>query len=94
MLELLTQQWLAAHGWDLTEVYDYCWLDCAVPGFRKVWDSPRGQLEICLCVWHAMALERGELYGDYFGALLPAESESPTWPWLPVGEIAPPMAVA
>jgi hypothetical protein len=82
MSDEYSARWLASRGWDLTEIYDYCWLDCRIPGFRKVWVRPDGvEAEICLCPWHAVKLEHGALGGDYLGAELPVESMAGSWPW-------------
>lgn len=85
MIPEYSAKWLAGRGWDLTQVYDVCWLDCPIPGFRKVWRLPDGTAqEICLCAWHAVRLEQGEWAGDYIGAPLPEESVAADWPWLPL----------
>ncbi len=73
---------LRERGWELGASFDYCWLDCEQPGFRKV---DRSQ-EICLCLPHAQLLEEGVWAGDYTGAPLPPDSMAVEWPW---GLLAP-----
>lgn len=69
---------LSSRGWELSQPFDLCWLDCTGPGYRKVWQG----LEICLCLRHAEVLERGEYAGDYRGATLPEDSLARCWPWM------------
>lgn len=72
---------LASRGWDMTQVADVCHLDCSDPGYRKVIDNGRRQLEIILCPGDAMVLEAGVADGDYAAALTPADSRAGEWPW-------------
>jgi hypothetical protein len=69
---------LSSRGWDLSQPFDLCWLDCADQGYRKVWQG----LEISLCPRHAAVLESGQYAGDYRGAPLPDDSLVPDWPWM------------
>jgi hypothetical protein len=75
---------LAAHGWDVSAVYDMCWLDCSADGYFRQWaDSDGRRWEICLCLDDALTLQRGAFKGNYAGAPLPVDSRRAEWPWLP-----------
>jgi hypothetical protein len=64
-------------GWG-EDSYDFCWLDCPVPGHLKV---HRGR-EICLCALHAIWLEEHKVRGSYLN-VMPPESRAAEWPWRP-----------
>lgn len=77
--------WLAERGWDTSQPYDICWLDCPLAGYYRSWVRPGGATwEICLCPEHAVLLEAGVYDGDYWGAPLPPLSWATGWPWVAV----------
>lgn len=82
-----TTEFLAGRGWEMSRAADLCSLDCAAPGYRRVWTDRRGVTrEIILCAEDAKCLEDGAMDGDYRGAPLPADSLAGEWPWVQVAE--------
>lgn len=70
------RNFLVLRGWG-SKTWDLCWLECNEPGLRR---ELEGKV-ICLCLHHAIFLERGFFNGSYIGAPLPPDSMSTHWPW-------------
>jgi hypothetical protein len=87
MLRSVRGEFLASRGWDMSVTVDLCSLDCAAPGYRRVWTDRSGVTrEIILCSEDAEFLEAGVLDGDYQGAPLPPDSLAGEWPWVQVAQ--------